>query len=94
MGPYAQSPAMNKGTVQGTCNQKQLCKSDIQGWRILMEDRSICQPDLGDSKPLFGVLDGHEGNSFTIVRKGSKSIFAVSICQGAERATFLQEKES
>lgn len=33
----------------------------MQGWRINMEDASICHTDLPDNCALFGVFDGHGG---------------------------------
>lgn len=40
--------------------------SEMQGWRISMEDAKLTNINLDDNTQLFGVFDGHGGKEVAI----------------------------
>lgn len=67
MGPgltYRNEPDKTKYSFEGTTAAFDYAGTEIQGWRLNMEDAhlSITEFDKDPSAALFGVFDGHGGN--------------------------------
>lgn len=69
MGQTLSSPAVSKKTEQGGNAKFHYAVSEMQGWRITMEDSHAielnldCQSDDTESNTFFAVYDGHGGAS-------------------------------
>mmetsp|Transcript_30876 Transcript_30876/g.72136 ORF Transcript_30876/g.72136 Transcript_30876/m.72136 type:complete len:387 (-) Transcript_30876:42-1202(-) len=61
MGAYLSTPNTDKNPEDGEGVQVRYGVSDMQGWRMNMEDAHITKPDLVDGVSLFGIFDGHGG---------------------------------
>lgn len=61
MGPYLSTPKTEKRTSSGENARMRFSTSDMQGWRVTMEDARICNLQLDANTALFGVFDGHGG---------------------------------
>jgi len=67
MGPgftYLKEPDKAKHSFEGSCELFSYAGTEVQGWRIKMEDAHLAITNYGgDPKAaLFGVFDGHGGN--------------------------------
>ena len=61
MGAYLTKPNKQKKTLTGENNRVRFSSSEMQGWRVSMEDARITNLALDESTMLFGVFDGHGG---------------------------------
>ncbi|CAG9325519.1 unnamed protein product [Blepharisma stoltei] len=61
MGPYLSTPKTEKRTLTGESPRMRFATSDMQGWRVTMEDARIAKLDLDANTAFFGVYDGHGG---------------------------------
>ena len=62
MGNYLSKPNKHKKTQTGENSKVRFGSSEMQGWRVSMEDAKISNLTLDDSTMLFGVFDGHGGH--------------------------------
>mmetsp|Transcript_32297 Transcript_32297/g.55863 ORF Transcript_32297/g.55863 Transcript_32297/m.55863 type:complete len:295 (+) Transcript_32297:2424-3308(+) len=60
MGAYRSTPLTDKHTTSGNDAKLRYAASEMQGWRITMEDAKITH--LGRDMYVFGVFDGHGGH--------------------------------
>lgn len=61
MGNYLSKPNKQKKTQTGENSKVRFGSSEMQGWRLSMEDAKIANLALDDSTMIFGVFDGHGG---------------------------------
>lgn len=61
MGNLIPKPNKHKKTQAGENDKAAFGSSEMQGWRLSMEDSKIINLCLDDSTMLFGVFDGHGG---------------------------------
>lgn len=61
MGNYMPKPNKHKKTQAGENDKAVFGSSEMQGWRLSMEDSKIINLCFDDSAMLFGVFDGHGG---------------------------------
>lgn len=71
MGAYLSSPNTEKKTVTGSLNSFRyfllsFAATEMQGWRLDMEDAKIHNLEFEASAQLFGVFDGHGGKEVAI----------------------------
>ncbi|CAG9336276.1 unnamed protein product [Blepharisma stoltei] len=62
MGPYLSAPRTEKRTQISENSRVRYAASDMQGWRMTMEDAKITNINFDASSELFGVYDGHGGH--------------------------------
>jgi serine/threonine protein phosphatase PrpC len=56
-----EEPITIKTDKTGQDSRIRFCCSEMQGWRVNMEDSCIAELDIGDGNSLFAVFDGHGG---------------------------------
>eukprot|EP00112_Aurelia_sp_Birch-Aquarium-sp1_P009285 Seg205.16 transcript_id=Seg205.16/GoldUCD/mRNA.D3Y31 product="Protein phosphatase 1G" protein_id=Seg205.16/GoldUCD/D3Y31 len=61
MGAYRSQPLIEKTSNDGEGNGLIYGVSEMQGWRVSMEDAWTCMPNLDESTAMFAVYDGHGG---------------------------------
>eukprot|EP00795_Rhopilema_esculentum_P007765 gene7765-13608_t len=61
MGAYRSVPLVEKASNDGEGNGVAYGVSEMQGWRVTMEDAWTCLPYLDESTSMFAVFDGHGG---------------------------------
>ena len=61
MGPYLSTPKTEKNTTVGQNRRFRYAASEMQGWRVSMEDAKITHLDFDEDASIFGVFDGHGG---------------------------------
>jgi len=61
MGAYRSQPLVEKTSSDGGGNGVIYGVSEMQGWRVTMEDAWTCLPDLDEKTSMFAVFDGHGG---------------------------------
>lgn len=66
MGAYLSSPKTTKTTTNGEGRTMQYASSEMQGWRISMEDAKLTNLTLDANTAVFGVFDGHGGKEVAI----------------------------
>ncbi|KRX07656.1 Ubiquitin-conjugating enzyme/RWD-like protein [Pseudocohnilembus persalinus] len=101
MGAYLEKPVTRKNTQENKNNILRYVCSQMQGWRINMEDAEICDLSLnGGLIQLFAIFDGHGGsevaqfckkNFVNELRKNKN--FASSKFKEALSETFLKMDE-
>lgn len=58
---FLPKPNTQKSTAKGGNSHLQYWKSEMQGWRISMEDAFLALPDFDGETALFCIFDGHGG---------------------------------
>ena len=58
---YLESPKKEKHIREGKNSKYTYGASEMQGWRLNMEDAIITNLEFGEDEILFGVFDGHGG---------------------------------
>eukprot|EP00347_Sterkiella_histriomuscorum_P012912 403366745 len=58
---YLDRPKTQKETISGVGKNHRYACSQMQGWRLNMEDAHICNPDFEKNASIYGVFDGHGG---------------------------------
>ena len=61
MGAYLSAPNTSKHTTSGETEKFAFASSEMQGWRMTMEDSKITDPSFDRNTSVFGVFDGHGG---------------------------------
>lgn len=61
-GGYLSTPKTDKFSESGSNNRLRYAASEMQGWRIEMEDAHITDADFDEGISLFAVFDGHGGD--------------------------------
>ena len=99
MGSFLDKPVTEKHTAEA---HGKLCGeslaygvSDMQGWRIDMEDAHICELALADHPELafFGVFDGH-GGSFVSTQSAKRLLGTIAATEGWKAAMAAPESAS
>lgn len=80
MGVYLSQPDTNKHSTDGGNAKVAYGASEMQGWRMNMEDAHITNPDFGPDMSLFTVFDGHGGQE---VAKYSEAHFGEELKNNA-----------
>jgi serine/threonine protein phosphatase PrpC len=62
MGPFLSKPNTKASTQMGRIRNLEYCVCQMQGWRSVMEDFVIYEPEISKDVSLFGILDGHGGS--------------------------------
>jgi protein phosphatase 1G len=60
---YLNKPDKTKHSFEGSCELFSFAGTEVQGWRIKMEDAHLAITNYGGdpNAALFGVFDGHGG---------------------------------
>jgi protein phosphatase 2C family protein 2/3 len=66
---YLESPNKEKHSLDGSNDKYIYGGSEMQGWRLNMEDAMITNLDFEKDTVLFGVFDGHGGKEASVVVK-------------------------
>jgi protein phosphatase 1G len=61
MGNYLSKPNKQKKTLTGESHKVTFGSSEMQGWRVAMEDARLANLALDESTMIFGIFDGHGG---------------------------------
>lgn len=63
---YLEKPNTTKNSDNGENSLVRFGVSDMQGWRINMEDAHITNPNFDVGQSLFAVFDGHGGKEVAL----------------------------
>lgn len=92
MGTYLSSPRTEKQTATVQNAALTCAASDMQGWRMTMEDARISQLDIAPGTSVFGVFDGHGGSEVAlfVAKHYTAELLASRDFQAADKTRLLQ----
>eukprot|EP00041_Stephanoeca_diplocostata_P016359 m.321958 g.321958 ORF g.321958 m.321958 type:complete len:496 (+) comp20340_c0_seq1:79-1566(+) len=97
MGAYLDKPRTEKVTTRNSIGEIHVAVSEMQGWRMEMEDASLIDLMHASDLLLFGVFDGHGGKEvakYTAAKLGSYLLQSYTTAPASDLTTRLTDLKS
>lgn len=96
MGAYLDKPRTEKATSRKSIGNIDVAVSEMQGWRLEMEDASLIDLDHASDLLLFGVFDGHGGKEvakYTAAHLGRQLLRSYTTAPASDSTARLTDLE-